>query len=176
MATAKDKIIKEYENWLRLITLIDFGGQHLCRDVLFQRENLPTDGTLLFKILEPLKGKMKFQDQREILCPDTKKTDCSKFDLTLFTSVIANLFKDKYKSLVKDLRDARNTEFHRGNKQQLSDNEFKPLWYKTSLMLQGHSLDFQLIKDLEKCNLFSNPKYDHIVKSIQGSIYRFLFL
>ena len=175
MATAKDKIIKEYENWLRLITLINFGGQHLCRDVLFQRENLPTDGTLLFKILEPLKSKIKFQDQREIICPDTKKTDCSKFDLTLFTNVIANLFKDKYKSLVKDLRDARNTEFHRGNK-QLSDNEFKLLWCKTSLMLQGHGLDFQLIKDLEKGNLFSNTKYDHIVKSVEGSIYRFLFL
>ena len=51
MATAKNTISKEYENWLRLITLIDFGGNHLCRDVLFQRENLPTDETLLFKIL-----------------------------------------------------------------------------------------------------------------------------
>lgn len=55
MATAKNTISKEYENWLRLITLIDFGGNHLCRDVLFQRENLPTDETRLFKILEPLK-------------------------------------------------------------------------------------------------------------------------
>ena len=175
MATAKNTISKEYENWLRLITLIDFGGNHLCRDVLFQRENLPTDETLLFKILEPLKEKMKFQDQREILCPSSQKTDCSKFDLTLFTSVISNLFKDKYESLVKDLRDARNTEFHRGNK-ELSDNEFKLLWYKTSIMLHDHGLDLQLIEDLEKCNLFSNPKYDHIVQSIQGSIDRFLLL
>ena len=118
---------------------------------------------------------MKFQDQREILCPSSQKTDCSKFDLTLFTSVISNLFKDKYESLVKDLRDARNTEFHRGNK-KLSDNEFKLLWYKTSIMLHDHGLDFQLIEDLEKCNLFSNPKYDHIVQSIQGSIDRFLLL
>ena len=175
MATANDKISEQYKNWLRLMTLTDFGGNHLCRDVLFKRENLPTDGTLLFKILEPLKPQMQFQDQRNTLCPSTGTTDCDEFDLTLFTSVIAKLFKDRYKSLVQDLRGARNTEFHRGNK-RISDNKFKLLWYKTMRMLEKHGFDTQLVVDLEVCDLFSHEQFKNTAISIQGSTDRFLLL
>ena len=173
MATANDNISKEYENWLRLMTLIHFGGKHLCCDVLFTREKLPTDGTLLFKELEHLKPKMHFEDQKEVLCPSTGSTDYNEFDLTLFTSVIEKLYGDKYKALVKDLRDARNSQFHKGNT-MLSDKEFKQLWYETTHMLHRHDLDLQLVVDLENCDLFSNQKYSHIAISIQGSLERFL--
>lgn len=175
MATAKDEISKEYENWLRLMTLIHFGGKHLCRDVLFKQENLPTDGALLFKALEPIKSKMKFADQREIICPTTGITDSGEFDLTLFTSVIENLFKGKYTSLVKDLRNARNTTFHKGNT-RLSDNKFKKLWYETIYMLHGHGLDLQLVVDLEMCDLLSHQQYKRTVIFIQGNIDRFFLL
>ena len=71
MDSASDNISKEYENWLRLMTLIHFGGKHLCRDVLFSRENLPTDGALLFKKLEHLKPRMQFENQKRVLCPSS---------------------------------------------------------------------------------------------------------
>ena len=54
MTAAKD-ISEEYENWLRLMTLVDFAGRSLCRDVLFKIEKLPEDEVQLFKVLEPLK-------------------------------------------------------------------------------------------------------------------------
>ena len=88
-------------------------------------------------------------------------------------SVIEKLYGDKYKALVKDLRDARNSQFHKGNT-MLSDKEFKQLWYETTHMLHRHDLDLQLVVDLENCDLFSNQKYRHIAISIQGSLERFL--
>lgn len=175
MDSASDNISKEYENWLRLMTLIHFGGKHLCRDVLFSRENLPTDGALLFKKLEHLKPRMQFENQKRVLCPSTGITDYNEFDLTLFTSIIEKLYGGKYKQLVKDLRNVRNTQFHRGNP-MLSDKEFKQLWYETTHMLVGHGLDLTLVVDLENCDLFSNQKYNQIVISIEGSIDRILLL
>ena len=56
MATAKD-ISQEYENWLRLITLVDFAGRSLCRDVLFNKEKVSKDEVELFKLLKPLESK-----------------------------------------------------------------------------------------------------------------------
>ena len=48
MATAADKLSQEYKNWLRLTTLNDFAGRHLCHHVLFNKERLLTDGVKLF--------------------------------------------------------------------------------------------------------------------------------
>ena len=175
MASAEDKINKECLNWLWLMTLIDFGGKHLCHDVLFKHEKLPTDGTQLFKILEPLKSKMQYMQQQKILCPSTGTTDCGEFDLTLFTSVIEKLFKEKYESLVKDLRDARNIESHRGNK-SLSDNEFRLLWYETTLMLHKHGLELKLVVDLEMCNPLSHQQFKQIASNILGNTDGFLLL
>ena len=58
MATGKD-ITQEYENWLRLVTLVDFAGRGLCRDVLFNKENKSEDEVELFKLLKPLESLFK---------------------------------------------------------------------------------------------------------------------
>ena len=100
MAAANDNLCQEYEKWFRLTTLIDFAGRHICYDVLFKIEKLPTDGALLYTELEGLKSKIRFHDQREIVLPSSKITDHNKFDLTLFTSIIENKFGDKCKTLV----------------------------------------------------------------------------
>ena len=58
MAAAKDNLCQEYEKWFRLTTLTDFAGRHLCYDVLFKKEKLPTDGALLYTELEGIKSKI----------------------------------------------------------------------------------------------------------------------
>ena len=141
MATGKDKINREYKNWLRLTTLIDFAGRNLCYNVLFNKEKLPSDGLQLCNELKPLKSKIcQFKSQQEILCPPSGITDHQKFDLTLFTSIIKVKFSNKYNSLVDDLRLARNREFHRGGK-EISDTEFNQLWKDTTDMLVKHNFN-----------------------------------
>ena len=161
MAAANDNLCQEYEKWFRLTTLIDFAGRHICYDVLFKIEKLPTDGALLYTELEGLKSKIRFHDQREIVLPSNKITDHNKFDLTLFTSIIENKFRDKYKTLVQDLRSARNKEFHRGNK-KLSDTEFDNLWNETTNMLENHGFDMKLVDDLKTSNPFSHQKFKDV--------------
>ena len=158
MATAKD-ISQEYENWLRLTTLIDFAGRSLCRDVLFNKENLPENEVELLKVLEPLKSRIcRFKEQKEILCPSTGKTDQSKFDVTLFTSIIDVKYGNKYRLLVTDLRDARNKLFHKGDK-SISDFQFNQLWNDTSQMLKKHGFDPILVDDLKEFNSVSLQKF-----------------
>ena len=165
MATAKD-ISQEYENWLRFITLVDFAGRSLCRNVLFNQENLPEDEVQLFNQLKPLESQIcRFEGQREILCPSSGKTDHRTFDVTLFTNIIKVLFKDKYKSLVDYLRKARNKEFHRGDK-SLSDTGFNQLWNDTSKTLVSHGFESKLVDEVKECNLFSHQKFRDIFLSI----------
>ena len=182
MAAAKD-ISEEYENWLHLMTLVDFAGRHLCQDVLFKREQLPEDEVQLLKILEPLKSKIcRYRNQREILCPPTGKTDHSKFDVTLFASMITVKYGNKYKSLVDCLRDVRNKEFHKGDK-SLSGSDFNQLWNDTSQMLVYYGFDTKLVKEVKDSDLFSHQKFrDMLYSIIPGNnslffcvLYTFLF-
>ena len=172
MAAAKNNPCQEYEKWVRLTTLIDFAGRHLCYDVLFKTEKMPTDGALLYTELEGLKSKIcRFRDQREIVFPSSNFTDHNKFDLTLFTSIIENKFGDKYKKLVYDLRLVRNKEFHRGNKKTLSDTEFNKLWNDITKMLESHGFDMKLVNDLKSTDLFSHQKFkDLAILNFLGSI------
>ena len=167
MAAANITLSQEYQKWLRIMTLIDFAGRRLCRDVLFTKENLPTDGARLYEEIKDLK--CQFQDQKEILCPANGITDHTKFDLTLLTSIINKKFGNKYKSLVNDLRDARNRECHRGNK-ILSAAEFEQLWNDTTDMLTKYGFDVSLVNELKWCDIFSQYQLQDIAISIQGNI------
>ena len=75
MAAAKDNPCQEYEKWFWLTTLIHFIFRHLCYDVLFKIEKIPTDGSLLYIELEGLKLKLRVHDQRGIILPSSKITD-----------------------------------------------------------------------------------------------------
>ena len=170
MAAASITLSQEYEKWLRIMTLIDFAGRRLCRDVLFTKEKLPTDGALLYQELKDLKSTIcRFQDQKEILCPANGITDHTKFDLTLLTSIIEKKFGKKYKSLVSDLRAARNEEFHRGDK-KLSTTEFEQLWNNTTDMLTQYGFNISLVNELKCCDIFSQYQLQDIAISIQGNI------
>ena len=58
MAAASDNLFKDYEKWLRVATLIDFGGRHLSYNVLHKKERLPTDGAKLYEEVKDLKSKI----------------------------------------------------------------------------------------------------------------------
>ena len=73
----------------------------------------------------------------EILCPSNGRTDESKFDLTLYTSLIQVMFQSKYDCLINDLRKYRNYLCHMGNK-DMSDSEFKKEWNNACNKLQVH--------------------------------------
>ena len=162
MAVANNNLFQDYEKWLRLATLIDFAGRHLCHTVLHAKEHLPTDGAELYKELEGFKSKIcRYKDQQEILCPSNGITDESKFDVTLYTNIIEKKFPKRYDSLVTDLRNARNTECHRGNK-KISDSEFNQLWNDTTQMLQKHGFDIQLVGSLRTCDLSSDNQFKDI--------------
>ena len=174
MAVAMDNISQEYENWLRLTILVDFSGRNLCYNVLFVKEQLPTDGKLLYKELETLR--CQYEDQREILCPSSGITNCDKFDVTLYTRIIKGKFGNKYDSLVNDLRDARNKLFHTGKK-EIHDKEFNMLWKDTTDMLQKHNFDFELVDGLKTLDIFSHKQFRSIAMFFhQGNIGRFLLL
>ena len=109
MSATNYNLFKEYEKWLRVATLIDFAGKYLCRKVLHDQEQLPTEGAKLYQELVGLKNKIcRFKDQYDTLCPPNGITDETKFDLTLYTSIIQQKFPNKYDSLVIDLRHARS--------------------------------------------------------------------
>ena len=162
MAVANNNLFKDYEKWLRLAILIDFAGRHLCHTVLHAKEHLPTDGAELYKELEGFKSKIcRCKNQQEILCPSNGITDENKFDVTLYTNIIEKKFPKRYDSLVTDLRNARNTQSHRGNK-NLSDLEFNQLWNDTTQMLQKHGFDLQLVGSLRTCDLSSDNQFKDI--------------
>ena len=170
MAAANNNLSKDYEKWLRLVTLIDFAGTDLCRTVLHTKEHLPTDGAKLYKELKGLESETcRYKCQQEILCPPNGITDENNFDLTLYTSIIDKKFPKKYESLVTDIRNFRNREFHRGNK-NLSDVEFNQLWNDATQMLQNHGFDLQLVSSLRTCDLFLDNQYKdiamHIIKGM----------
>lgn len=166
MAFASSSVFKDHERWLRIATLLDFGGRELCLTVLHKYEGLPTDGAMLYRELEPAKHKIaRFKHQMEILCPPTGITDVNKFDLTLLTSIIAQKFPGKYDQVVSDIRNARNREYHRGNK-RLDDIEFINLWNDTAHMLERHGFDLQLIGDLKTCDLSIDNKFKDVAMHI----------
>ena len=167
MDTGKNDL-SQYKNWLRLFTLVDYGGRRLCYDVLFNKENLPTDGVELYRKLEPLKSRIcRFDDQRGTLCPRNGFTNHNDFDLTLYTRIKEVMFGSKYASLVKKLRDERNNQCHKGNK-ELADADFDKLWKCTADMLEKFGFDLSLVDGLKDGDPFLDQRFKDITTSIQG--------
>ena len=167
MAVAKDSL-SQYKNWLRIVLLLEYGSREVCCDVLFRKENWPTDGAELFKRLKPLQSKIcRFRDQQEILCPSTGTTDHNKFDGVLFTAIIKVLFGSKYQSLVNDLRAARNSQYHRVDK-ELSDSEFNELWQHITNMFKKYGFDVASHDNLKAADPLLNQQLESLGKSLQG--------
>ena len=162
-------IVDNYQNseyWHRLVTLIDYAGRQLCKQVLHEKEGFPYDGAQLCRMLEVYKVLMKNEDQKKILCPSNGITDESKFDITLYTGLISNMFGSKYSSLVMDLRNYRNHLYHMGKKDMPQSN-FEDEWSSACFMLKRHGFT-ETVEDVK--NGKKNPKtLDFINRQISGN-------
>ena len=161
-------IYQNHENWLRLVVLIDYAGSKLCQEVLHTKEGLPEDGSLLYHELLPYKDKMQFNNQKEILCPQSGVTDESKFDITLYTRPIEKMFVGRHNLLIKDLRKTRNNLHHLANK-DISDSDFEKRWKSACDMLQRHGFT-EAVDDLKTGSLLTIEKLEKILKSIENLI------
>ena len=160
------------ERWLRLVTLTDYAGLKLCKDVLHRKEGLPDDGAQLYCRLKDFKNKMQFKSQKEILSPPNGIIDESKFDITLYTKLIEVMFKPKYDLLIKDLRENRNVLCHMANK-DISESEFEKKWKHVCEILERHDFT-EKVENLKNSNLLAIKKLgkilDSIIHQIKGSV------
>ena len=110
------------------------------------------NGVQLHKSVEPEQVRMCwFEDQRQVLCLSSEVANYNFFCLIFFTRIIEVIFRSKYESLVKDMRNLRNEECHRSNK-EVPNTDFVNLWKCTADMLEKCSLDFSLVDDLKDCD------------------------
>ena len=157
------KTRKDYENWLRLGVLVNFGGKTLFDEILHEKEKLPRDGCLLYSKLATHTNKLQYQLHEEILCPSNEIIDESKFDLKIYALVIYLLFGTKYKHLIYEVRDKRNKIFHMGDK-LICEAQFDTLWNQTADMLCKHGFDIKSLDDLKTCDLSSAEDLKGILK------------
>ena len=145
-------ILVSYENWLRLVILIDSAGKRLCYDILHEKEQLPLDGGQLYFKLESYKTKMHYQIHKEILCPPSKIIDENKFDLVIYTAVIHLMFGAKYDTLIYDVRDMRHKIFHMKDVWNCTAN-IEQLWNEACTVLCKHGFDVKSLNVLRTSDL-----------------------
>ena len=150
-----------FENWLRLVALINSAGKYLCYEILHEKEML-TDGAQLYFELEKYKKKMHYQIHKEIFCPPNKIIEEEKFDLKIYAAVIHMMFGAKYKELIHDVRDMRNKIFHMKNK-SIYTADFEQLWSDASVMLCNYGYDVKLVGVFRTCDLSSSEMHKGIL-------------
>ena len=151
MAATKDNLIQEYRNWVRFFILTDYDGGSLCLHVFFKRKICQVMECSCIKEQNLNTQEYGFEDQRQVLCPSSEIANYNFFYLIFFTRIIEVIFRSKYESLVKDMRNLRNEECHRSNK-EVPNTDFVNLWKCTADMLEKCSLDFSLVDDLKDCD------------------------
>ena len=157
---------KDYENWLRVVGLIDYAGKRLCYEILHTKENLPCDGGELYCELERYKNNLHYQLYEEILCPSDKVIDEKKFDLLVYTTIIYYMFGDKYDKLLNDVGDKRDEIFHMQDESFCKAN-FEQLWLGACRMLDEHKFpNMKLLETLKTCDLFSVEEYKGILEFV----------
>lgn len=161
----EEKRHRDYENWLRVVVLINYAGKRLCHEILHLKEHLPCDGGQLYGKLEPYRNDMHFQIYEEILCPSNKVIDEKKFDLLIYATLICHMFGDKYKKLLHDVVNMISKIFHMQDK-SIRKADFEQLWNDACDMLLKYDFDIDLLKILKTCGLFSKEEYRGILESI----------
>ena len=156
---------KDFDNWLRLVVLINYAGKSLCDEILHEKETLPRDGAKLYYELKKYKNDMHYQIHKDILCPSDEVIDESKFNLMIYAAIIHLKFeiKIKYKKLINDLRDMWNKIFHMKDV-STSTTKFEQLWSDASDMLERHSFDVKSLNILRTCDLYSVREHGGILE------------
>lgn len=144
---------KDYENWLRLVVLINCRGKRLCHEVLHKKEHI-RDGAQLYSELEIHKDKIHYQIHEKVFCPSNKIIDESKFDLMIYGAVIRMLFGAKYEKLIDEVRTKRSNIFQMTDESICGAN-FNEEWNEVGTMFRKHDLDIKSLDDLRTCDLSS---------------------
>ena len=58
-----------YENWLRVVILIDVAGRRLCREILRREEKSSLNGAQLYHKRRHYKDRMYYNMYKKTLCP-----------------------------------------------------------------------------------------------------------
>ena len=158
------EIFESSENWLRLVTLIDYAGVYLCKEVLHTKEGLATDRAELYQTLNHYNITGLNKKQEEIVFPKNGKTDESKFDITLYTHLIQQMFSSTYNDLIRTLRDMRNYLCHMAYK-KISESDFQRQWNFVYSKLQKHGFN-EPVNELKTGYLPSIESVKKILESI----------
>ena len=163
---------KDFDNWLRLVVLIDYAGKSLCDKLLHEKECLPRDGARLYRILEKYRDYIHYQIHKDILCPSDRIIDESKFDLTIYAVVIHLMFGSivEYANLISNVRDMRNKVFHMKNVSTCT-TKFEQMWSDASSMLAKHDFNSESLKVLRTCDLYA-VREDRGILEFISVIYR----
>ena len=159
------------QKWLKLVSLIDYYGRKLCKEIIHQKEGLPYDGRELCIILKKYEDELQFEGQKKIICPSNGITDERKFDISLYVILIKVLFTPKYDDLAKSLRRLRN-ELHHTAVRDMSDQDFEKQWNNVLSIFKEY--EFTECEDLENLDLFNAVDLDarlaNIKLELQGII------
>uniref|UniRef100_A0A7M5WTQ7 Uncharacterized protein n=1 Tax=Clytia hemisphaerica TaxID=252671 RepID=A0A7M5WTQ7_9CNID len=156
---AGEQIAANYENWLRLMTLIHYVGFEICKNILHNIEKLPVNGAQLYLALfrrqrefnKLLRKQVLHQDQFDLIFPANGSTDITQFDITLFSLVITVMFgKKKYKVIVNELKKWRNEEFHQGEI-LMNQVDFNAKWNAFLLLATPYGVNVGKFVDLKTC-------------------------
>lgn len=137
---------------IKLLTFI-FECEKFLRDLFHDTKlgNFPRNKEELYETLNKLKknGKLKnlSPQQLEIALPKSKKTDSSKFDLSLLCHLLLNSknLKSEMRNAVKEIKDARNFVIHTPN---VSYSIFLKRWdnIESNLAKLGYVTEVQDLK------------------------------
>lgn len=184
-----DKIIKENEHYIRLLTCLNFAGRRALLEIMFNnglsrsKKDLYNQLLVFQKDFAKLKSsKIISTKQFALLYPNSKATDFDEFDISLLCQIIRNCTtlpapmggwkikesKQQDQSIaafIIRLRLFRNKISHYGNT-NISDAEFKLLWKELMDLLTGLNYRISNVKELEHCPLDATYEYKNaIVKS-----------
>ena len=135
-------IPSDIDKWLHLTIFIDTFGKQILKNILHEKEQLPTDGKQLFYLMQNYQHKMLFRLHEEVLDPNDKIIDESQFGLSVYAAVLSLLFHGKYLEPIKDIRDMRNGVFHLKD-ELIRDNILKQITENALCMLRKYGIDMQ---------------------------------
>lgn len=160
------KVNEDYENWLRLVGLIDSGSRILCYEILHTKENIPDDGAELYCRLLKYKERLHYEIYEEVLCPSNKIIDESKFDLLVYMTVIYYICGVTYQEILQKVSHQRNKIFQMEDV-SVCTKDFQRLWNEACAVLCIPGIDIKLPNMLKTCDLFSVEEYEGILDFLE---------
>ena len=180
MGSVQD-IKTKFERWVRLVILLQEGGDSVCKRIIHTEMTVPRQGNEMYKFFKRYETEINKSNmpkyEKEKILPKNECIDTGKLDIPMMTRIIQIFDKTvKYKSISK-LRDKRNDLLHMGeDRRDMSEQEFSDHWNEVSLLLASLNCDMSLLNNLKSINLTQNQDYDGTLADIlKGSVENIIF-